>query len=172
MLRSEINEIIRQGREFMASFGFTLPPFANWSPHQLVESGQPGIIDANLGWDITDYNQGKFNDLGLLLFTLRNGNSNNLKTGKGMLYAEKLMISRKNQLTPMHRHIVKTEDIINRGGGRLVLELFMVDENGGVDHDAPVQVLSDGNIVKLPPGGKLSLNPGQSVPLLPEVWHA
>ena len=34
-----------------------------------------------------------------------------------MLYAEKIMISRKDQISPMHRHVVKAEDIINRGGG-------------------------------------------------------
>jgi len=172
MLRSEINEIIRQGREYIASFGFTLPPFADWSPRQMAESQSPAIVESRLGWDITDYGQDKFNSLGLLLFTLRNGSADNLKSGKGMLYAEKLMISRKNQLSPMHRHITKTEDIINRGGGRLVLELFMADQNGNIDHGAAVEVPSDGVITNLPPGGLLSLNPGQSVTLLPGVWHA
>ncbi len=33
----------------------------------------------------------------------------------------------------MHRHWVKAEDIINRGGGTLVLELFMPDSKGQID---------------------------------------
>ena len=56
---------------------------------------------------------------------MRNGNNADLKKGSGMLYAEKTMISRKDQFSPMHRHNLKAEDIINRGGGKLVLELFM-----------------------------------------------
>ncbi len=31
MKRSELNEIIREGEKFIASFGFKLPEFANWS---------------------------------------------------------------------------------------------------------------------------------------------
>ena len=61
-----------------------------------------------------------------------------------MLYAEKIMISRKDQMSPMHRHIVKAEDIINRGGGTLVLELFMPNPDGSIDRDAEVSVPTDG----------------------------
>ena len=95
-----------------------------------------------------------------------------LSTGRGMLYAEKIMISRQNQLAPMHRHIVKAEDIINRGGGRLVVELFMSDEEGGIDEEREVVVPVDGTIRKLPAGGHLALEAGESVTLIPGVWHA
>jgi len=50
-----------------------------------------------------------------------------------MVYAEKIMISKKNQISPMHRHDIKSEDIINRGGGKLVLELFMAKADGSID---------------------------------------
>ena len=76
-----------------------------------------GIVGARLGWDITDYGQGRFDTLGLFLFTVRNGSEADLRRGGGMCYAEKIMISRQDQVSPMHRHIVKAEDIINRGGG-------------------------------------------------------
>ena len=39
-----------------------------------------GIVDARLGWDITDYGLGKFDELGLFLFTVRNGDHADLKT--------------------------------------------------------------------------------------------
>ena len=89
-----------------------------------------GIVSARLGWDITDYGQGKFDELGLFLFTVRNGRAEDLTSGHGMLYAEKIMISKRDQLSPMHRHWMKAEDIINRGGGKLVLELYMPDSEG------------------------------------------
>ena len=46
------------------------------------------------------------------------GPAENLKTGQGITYAEKIMISRENQVTPFHTHKVKTEDIIVRGGAQ------------------------------------------------------
>jgi D-lyxose ketol-isomerase len=170
--RSRINEIIREGDAFIRSFGYIMPPFAYWSPDELKTRRPAGIVDARLGWDITDFGEGKFDEMGLFLFTVRNGRAEDLMRGKGMLYAEKIMISRKDQYSPMHRHIVKAEDIINRGGGKLVLELFMPDAEGGIDRKAEVVVPTDGVVRKLPAGGLLKLDPGESVTLLPGVWHA
>ncbi len=175
MKRSEVNEIIRESDKFIRSFGYVMPPFAYWSPEELkarTSSDSKAILQARLGWDITDYGQGKFDELGLFLFTTRNGNQQDLKKGGGMLYAEKIMISRQKQLSPMHRHIVKAEDIINRGGGTLVLELFNSTPDGSVDEKTDVEVASDGRIVRQKAGGLLKLKPGESVTLLPGNWHA
>ena len=125
-----------------------------------------------LGWDITDYGAGRFDEMGLFLFTVRNGSVGDLSSGKGMLYAEKIMISRKDQLSPMHRHNLKAEDIINRGGGDLVIELFAPDTLGEIDREADVSVPTDGQLRTLPAGGKLVLKPGESVTLMPGIWHA
>lgn len=172
MKRSRVNEIIREADAFIRSFGYVMPPFAYWSPDELKARRPAGIIDARLGWDITDYGEEKFDELGLFLFTVRNGRAEDLAKGKGMLYAEKIMISRKDQMSPMHRHDVKAEDIINRGGGKLVLELFMPDAEGGIDRLAEVRVPTDGIIRTMPAGSLLKLDPGESVTLLPGVWHA
>jgi D-lyxose ketol-isomerase len=172
MKRSRINEILREGDAFIRSFGYIMPPFAHWSPDELKERRPAGIVDARLGWDITDYGQEKFDELGLFLFTVRNGRAEDLSRGTGMLYAEKIMISRQNQLSPMHRHIVKAEDIINRGGGKLVLELFMSNPDGSIDDNAEVSVPTDGVVRTMPAGSLLKLDPGESVTLLPGVWHA
>jgi D-lyxose ketol-isomerase len=169
--RSRVNDIIRESDSFIRSFGYVLPPFAYWTPEEMRARRPSGIVDARLGWDITDYGQGKFEELGLFLFTVRNGRPADLSRGRGMLYAEKIMISRRNQLSPMHRHVVKAEDIINRGGGTLVLELFMPDREGSIDASAEVEVPADGVVRKLPAGGLLKLAPGESVTLLPGVWH-
>ncbi len=174
MKRSRVNEIMRAADDFIRSFGTVLPPFAYWTPDEFKarKENARGVIDARLGWDITDYGAGDFDRLGLFLFTARNGNQADLARGKGMLYAEKIMISRQDQISPMHRHNIKAEDIINRGGGTLVIELFMPDPEGGIDEKAEVTVPTDGVIRKLPAGGKLELAPGESVTLLPGVWHA
>ncbi len=172
MKRSEINQIKAEAQSFIKSFGAVLPPFADWSPDQMRGSAATGIRERGLGWDITDYGQGKFDELGLFLFTLRNGNIDDLSAGRGMLYAEKLLISRDKQLSPMHRHILKAEDIINRGGGDLVMEIYASDPEGGIDRDSPVIVPSDGCPVTIKPGELLRLKPGQSVTLMPGVWHA
>ena len=172
MKRTQINEIIRQADKFISSFGFVLPPFAYWTPQELVRLCPQRIVKGRMGWDITDYAQGRFDEMGLFLFTMRNGDTQDLSKGSGMLYAEKIMISRRDQFSPMHRHITKTEDIINRGGGELVLELFMADENGDLDRETELKIPCDGQIKTLPAGGLLKLDPGQSVTLVPGVWHA
>jgi D-lyxose ketol-isomerase len=174
MKRSKVNEIMREADAFIRSFGFVLPPFAYWSPAEMrarrAEIG--GIVDARLGWDITDYGQGRFEAMGLFLFTVRNGSEADLKRGGGMCYAEKIMISRQDQVSPMHRHVVKAEDIINRGGATLGLKLYESDAAGQIDPKAEVVVATDGVIRRQGPGEVLRLAPGESVTLMPGNWHA
>ena len=172
MKRSLVNEILADSDSFFRSFGFHLPPFAFWTANEMRERKTPAIIERCLGWDITDYGLNRFADTGLVLFTLRNGEAQALAAGAGMVYAEKIMISRKDQLSPMHHHIVKTEDIINRGGGKLVLELFNREGDANIDQHSDVQIVSDGRLLTLPAGGLLKLDPGESVTLPPHVWHA
>ena len=172
MTRAQINEILREGDAFIRQFGQILPPFAYWSPEEMRAEAAAGLRARGLGWDITDYGAGRFDEMGLFLFTTRNGDAADLSQGRGMLYAEKVMISRKGQVSPMHRHVVKAEDIINAGGGDLVVELFAPAPDGTIDREAPVTVPSDGVAVTLPAGGHLRLRPGQSVTLMPGIWHA
>ncbi|WP_108484042.1 D-lyxose/D-mannose family sugar isomerase [Oceaniglobus ichthyenteri] len=172
MKRSTVNDILQQGDAFIRSCGFILPPFAYWTPEKMRAATDSDIHTRGLGWDITDYGAGKFDEMGLFLFTTRNGDNRDLARGKGMLYAEKIMISRENQLSPMHRHNLKAEDIINRGGGDLIIELFAPDATGGIDRQSAVTVPCDGLPVTLPAGGKLRLKPGESVTLMPGIWHA
>ena len=172
MKRSRINEILREGDAFIRSHGYRLPPFAYWSPDEMAKRGAGLIKDRGMGWDITDYGQERFDEMGLFLFTTRNGDAADLGADRGMLYAEKIMISRRDQLSPMHRHTIKAEDIINRGGGKLVLELFAPAEDGSIDRTSDVTVPVDGNLRTLNAGGLLKLDPGESVTLMPGIWHA
>ena len=174
MRRSEVNEIMAEADGFIRSFGQVLPPFAYWTPDEMrARKDEIGaLIDARLGWDITDYGQGRFGALGLFLFTTRNGRQADLKRGGGMCYAEKLMISRQDQVSPMHRHWLKAEDIINRGGATLAIELFGADADGAFDADAGGTVFCDGIRRDFAAGEVLQLAPGESVTLMPGDWHA
>ncbi|KQT69700.1 MULTISPECIES: D-lyxose/D-mannose family sugar isomerase [unclassified Aureimonas] len=174
MKRSRVNEILREGDAFIRSFGYVMPPFAYLSPKEMQDRlpEMKTIIERRMGWDVTDYGQGKFDALGLFLFTVRNGDNADLASGRGMLYAEKIMISRQDQISPMHRHDIKAEDIINRGGGTLTLELYTRAPDGGVDETADVEVYTDGLARRLKAGDKLRLLPGESVTLMPHHWHA
>ena len=174
MKRSTINRIMQSADEMIRRHGFALPPFASWSPDafRARRAAAARVISGRCGWDITDYGQGRFDELGLFLFTLRNGLLSDLQRGGGMCYAEKLLISRQDQLSPMHTHILKAEDIINRGGAMLVVELFGSDDRGGFAPDRGGMVRCDGIDRSFAPGEKLRLAPGESVTLMPGDWHA
>ncbi|MBB3952006.1 D-lyxose/D-mannose family sugar isomerase [Aureimonas jatrophae] len=175
MKRSRVNEILREGDEFIRSFGYRMPPFAYLSPAEMKRRRDElsAVVDRRLGWDITDYGRGDFDNMGLFLFTTRNGDNADLKAGRGMLYAEKIMISRKDQLSPMHRHDLKAEDIINRGGGTLALKLYTAAPDGSIDKSLPVNVVTDGLRRQMQGGDILRLSPGESVTLMPGTdWHA
>ncbi len=130
------------------------------------------IFASRMGWDITDYGEGRFDQLGLFLFTLRNGDLADLQRGGGMCYAEKLLISRQDQLSPMHTHVIKAEDIINRGGATLAIQLFGSNDDGSCSDDRGGRVICDGIPRDYGPGEVLKFAPGESVTLMPGDWHA
>ena len=172
MKRSEINTIMREADAFIKQQGFYLPPFAYWTPSDWASKGEEvrEIVENALGWDITDFGKGNYSEFGLFLFTVRNGSPENLKTGKGKVYAEKLMVVRERQKTPMHFHWNKIEDIINRGGGRFLLQLYNSTPEGKLA-DTDVVVSVDGVKHTVPAGGKLTLLPGESITLEQYMYH-
>jgi D-lyxose ketol-isomerase len=172
MKRSQINAIIRDAKAFLQERRFHLPPFAYWSPEEWTRKGEEAreIVERRLGWDITDFGQGEYEKLGLLLFTIRNGAPENLKTGKGKLYAEKILIVGVDQVTPLHFHWVKMEDIINRGGGNLVIQLYNSTPDEGLA-ESDVTVSIDGIRRTVKAGGTVVLRPGESITLPPYCYH-
>ncbi len=173
MKRSRVNRIMAAADETIRRHGFVLPPFAGWSAEEFrAKATGTRIVEARMGWDITDYGQGRFDAMGLFLFTLRNGQLADLQRGGGMAYAEKLLISQADQLSPMHTHVIKAEDIINRGGATLAIELFGSDGQGRFAGDRGGEVLCDGVRRSYRPGEVLRLAPGESVTLMPGDWHA
>ena len=170
MKRSEVNALMREAIRFVRARSFMLPPFAFWPPAEWKSKGHEAdeIRDCRLGWDITDFGLGRFHQFGLILFTLRNGRA----AGRSYLkcYAEKLMIVEEGQLTPMHFHWSKAEDIIVRGGGNLVIQLFNATSREDLAR-TPVKVSIDGVRRSLKAGSKVTLAPGQSICLTQRLYH-
>jgi len=170
MKRSDINRYLNDAKELFAKYGFKLPPFAFWSAGDWETKGSDAdeIRSRRLGWDITDFREGRFLELGLTLFTIRNGRIDDPSNRK--MYAEKIMVVREGQVTPFHFHWMKTEDIINRGGGELVVELHQADKDEKMT-DQPVRVSTDGVVREVKAGGSVTLKPGESITLVPYVYH-
>ena len=171
MKRSEINTIMKDALKLFADYRLSLPPFVLWTPDQWKTKGAEvqEIKDNCLGWDITDFGQGDFNKIGLFLITIRNGNQK-MADKYPKVYAEKLMIVREKQITPMHFHWNKMEDIINAGGGNLIIKLY----NSTPDEklaDTDVVVSMDGVQHTFPAGYEVCLTPGQSITLTPGLYH-
>ena len=172
MKRSEINLIMRNAIAFFEDRRFHLPPFAYWTPQEWKNKGEEvrEIVDNCLGWDITDFGKADFERTGLFLFTIRNGDLKNQKSGTGKVYCEKILIVANNQLTPLHFHWKKTEDIINRGGGKLALQLYTATEDEELS-DSNVTVSIDGVVHTFKAGETLELKPGESITIPPLCYH-
>ncbi len=184
MKRSEANRIIRYAMDVMKKAGYPMPPFAYYSVADWKNLGEDEeeIVENMLGWDISDFGSGDFAKCGLTIFTFRNGNFYDQKKYP-KVYAEKYLLVNDGQILPYHYHWYKMEDIINRGGGDLVLTLYnstpedFADVEGGLAGkpgtfaDTPVSVKVDGKRLTIPAGGQVVLKPGQSICLTPGVYH-
>ncbi len=172
MKRSEVNSLLREAMDFLKEQNFKLPDFAYWKPEQW--SGKRGeyveIFDNGLGWDVTDFGSGDYRNVGLLLFTIRNGNLA-MQSKYPKPYAEKILIAKENQVTPYHFHWKKMEDIINRGGGNLIVKLYNSTADGEKGTD-PVTVYIDGRKFEVEAGGEVTITPGNSITLVPGQYHS
>lgn len=171
MKRSFINARITWAKELLDEHKFFLPVFAHWDIREWRKNKEKTntIVDTMLGWDVTDFGSEEFDSIGAVLFTIRNGNVNN--PGSGTPYAEKVILMKAGQVLPLHFHYSKTEDIINRGGGLLLIELYNSKEDGTVDTEHEVTVYCDGIPVTVKAGTKLEILPGNSITLRPYIYH-
>lgn len=169
MKRSEINSIMREAIAFLNEKQFALPPFAYWTPEDWKTKGAESVevVQNQLGWDITDFGAGDYESTGLLMFTLRNGG---LEPDCPKTYCEKIMIVKEDQVTPPHFHWNKVEDIINRGGGRLLIELYNSTADDALA-DTPVTLSMDAVQRTMDAGTVVGLDVGESITLPQRVYH-
>jgi D-lyxose ketol-isomerase len=153
--------------------GVTLPPFAFWDAAAFRKQSEAAALIAarGMGWNVVEFKPGAFATEGLTIFTLRMGDWREAESKGGRLYAEKAIMSDDGQRAPHHYHVAKTEDIVNRGGARFVVELFKVDRNGAPTRDR-FRALKDVMMLDLGPGDEIRLEPGESLTLEPFVAHA
>lgn len=171
MKRSEINGYIKWAKALLEEYRFPLPRFSSWSMETWKENKDncAEIFETLLGWDITDFGSGDFDSIGAVLYTVRNGVLG--RPGVGSPYAEKLILLKKGQRLPNHYHAMKTEDIINRGGGRIFMKLFNKLPDGSVDLENDVKVYSDGILKTVRAGEEFYVEPGDSIRLTPYIYH-
>ena len=171
MKRSEINAALKEMEQMVKEYRFALPPFCDFTPEQWQEKGHDydEIRDNMLGWDITDYGMGNFDKMGFSLITIRNGNLKMDKYTK--TYAEKLLYIKEGQYSPMHFHWSKMEDIINRGGGNVLIRVYNSKEDESIDYETDVTVHTDGRTYTVPAGTQICLTPGESILIYQRLYH-
>ena len=172
MRRSKINAALSEMESFIKGMKISLPPFCSFTPDEWKDKGHEydEIRDNMLGWDITDYGLGKFDEVGFSLITLRNGNVN-APDKYPKTYAEKLIYIKEGQYSPNHFHWKKMEDIINRGGGTLLIRVYNSLPDEQIDRDSDVTVQLDGVTTTVPAGTQIVLAPGQSITIHPMLYH-
>ena len=172
MKRSEINKALIEMEAFINRHKFALPPFCHFTPEEWQHKGHEydEVRDNMLGWDITDYGLGDFDTVGFSLITIRNGNMAK-KEKYPKTYAEKLLYLREGQYAPMHFHWSKMEDIINRGGGNILIGVYNSTPDEQLDKEGPVRVHMDGRAFEVPAGTQVRLTPGESISIYQYMYH-
>ena len=172
MKRSEINAALKDLEQMCKLQGFKLPPFCNFTPEEWNDKGHEydEIRDCMLGWDITDYGKDEFDKFGFSLITIRNGNRA-MEEKYPKQYAEKLLYLKEGQYAPNHFHWYKSEDIINRGGGNVLIRVYNSLPDEEIDYETDVTVHVDGRTYTVPAGTQIKLIPGESIMIQPHLYH-
>ena len=140
MKRSQINRALNDAQHCFKSEHWALPPKPRW--------------------DVTDCGLGKFEQVGLVLVNL----------AEHPEYCEKLMYAKQKQVTPMHTHRKKKEDIICRHG-RLTVELWKGHPEQ-TRRGESFSVLRNGESAAIRSGETLVLSAGERVTIVPGVYHS
>ena len=167
MKRSQINAAIEHAQAVLQKHDIRLPEYAYWTPDQWHKAGPEcrRVMLNALGWAVTDFGQGDFDRIGITMFDVRNGTRTH--PDEGTPYGEKVFVLKPGQRLPFHFHWNKTEDIINRAGGRLMIQVYnanddetMDEKSSGVVHcDGIAKSFEAGQIFAIPQGGSLTITP-------------
>ena len=111
-----------------------------------------------------------FDKVGFSLITIRNGcRTQPEKYPK--VYAEKLLYLKEGQMAANHFHWYKTEDIINRGGGNVLIRVYNSLPDESIDKVSDVTVHCDGKAYTVPAGTQIRLTPGESIHIPQYLYH-
>jgi len=170
MKRSEVNSALVWAKNLLEENNIRLPDMAYWSMNEWQENRlrMDTIRRVMLGWDITDFGCGDFDRIGAVLYTVRNGLPGNERVG--VPYCEKYILMQDGQRLPIHYHVYKTEDIINRAGGVLQVCLWNTDADGKA-LDTDVHVRMDGIERVFAAGEPIDVATGNSITLPPYMAH-
>lgn len=168
--RSELNSYIVEVEKVFEKHGVLLPPFAKWTVDDWKAKGHEydEIRDNCIGWDIWDpiHDWYKMGGGGL---TLRNGSATDPRYPKG--YCEKVAVVMPGQMVPWHYHFHRQEDIINRGGGKLVIEVCNHTPDDKLDEVNDVEIHKDGRRYMGPPHSRVYVMPGESITINTGTYH-
>lgn len=168
--RARVEASIALAKEVFRTLHVSLPPFAFWHTTDWDHAGSDydEVRACMLGWDVTDFGSQDFTHIGRTLFTLRNGNLHDPLYPKS--YAEKFILDPEGQRAPAHFHRTKREDIINRGGGNILVQLTRVSPDDQPEK-GPLHVQVDGCRRTIASGETVRLRPGESLCIPPRTIH-
>ena len=172
MKRSEINRALKELEQMIREYRYFLPKFCDFTPEEWRTKGHEWdeVRDNMLGWDITDFGQGDFDRVGFSLITIRNGNQKR-QDEYPKPYAEKFLYLKEGQYALNHFHWYKMEDIINRGGGNLLIRVYNSLEDESIDREGDVTIHVDGEKRVVPAGTQVRLEPGMSLTITQRLYH-
>ncbi len=134
MKRSEVNRAIADAITCFKINGWILPPEPRW--------------------DVTDFGLQDFSTYGLVLVNL----------AEEPEYCEKLMYAVKDQVTPLHMHKKKKEDIICRAGTLRLTVWQQLEEDTAstfpMKVNGQIQYFGNGEHLELQSGERLTITPG------------
>jgi hypothetical protein len=177
--RSEINESIQLAQDVFEAHRFALPKWAYWSPANWEHCG-PEVLEIKscmLGWHVTDFGLNRFPQQGVVQFTLRNCPIDRRKSRPApppfqvKPYSEKIMLLQKLQTFPFHFLQTRTKDLINRGGGDLLVQIHRLKAQQELDEESRAPVSINGISYNLKAGGVVRLAPGDSITTPPRFCH-
>ena len=158
MKRSEINKALKELEAMCRRYCCYLPPFCHFTPEQWQSIGH-------------EYDEVRdFDKFGFSLITIRNGNRA-MADKYPKVYAEKLLYLKEGQYAPNHFHWYKTEDIINRGGGNVLIRVYNSLPNEEIDYESDVTIHTDGRTYQVPAGTQIRLTPGESIHVQQYLYH-
>jgi len=183
MKRSDVNRAIRETLAFIVASGyqavlpvkatFNLADWYNLHFHDTANHDEMGhIVQANLGWDVTNFGFGDFNNWGRVLYTLENRSKDYYPD---QTFSLKLLNSRPGQKAPMHYHEFKRE-VIKVLVGQVIMDLCKITGEGRgegqLDRYSDNWIRRNDERVMIPADTEVVLNPQETLYLQREHGHS